>query len=1036
MLAHVGPDPDPTFGDVTYDEAGRVNAESIADSILDLQRTRTEAVDPDTESLELLGRLARDLMNDPTEEEILALWREAVDRVSGFATESDVAPQEPTETKLNDAELLGVETDAFNALLEKDATLLLGEMWGAKDRRNTQDEDWKAVTMPWANWIVGGDGNKNAAAWGFSRHPVGKDKAGASVVLGSSLGGARKTKAMDTMFALGLDIDAGFPLDAMLDKLEGLGLFCLVYTSHSHGKSGLTLKHDEVFRKLKIKPSELTKPQIQRFLREHDKNRYEESFIAKVEITNAKKQTKEGLVIELSTPALDKYRLIFPLSKPVKIIDLADTQAAALEVWEDKITGMAREVLDVHFDTSCTDPSRLFYTGRHAKDAEDWYCAVVRGDPLKFEDVPVMRKSAYLNTRKTANLNAFEKAGGAGAHDGERAPQAFTPSGASLNDWHYKAKERFQMADLVEDLCADHIRNAGGEAQGHVHIECPFEHEHSSEGGTATMVVNALDSQNGYWTWFCKHDACQGRHKLAFLEEALRQQWFDEEQLFGDSVYMLEGPDDPDEVIEDDGEKITPSLDPAAPLGRTAKQKLASLSARFKLVNYKGKVLVIRNVDRGGMLAGDDILEFWTKPALKDFYAHEAWAEGEGKDVKWINPVDRWWTTDAKRHSRVVFDPSERPREYDVNLYNKDLLTLVPAPGDSTPIRDFIRDVICGGDVPAYNWVTLYLAHMVQRPAERPGTALVLYGPGGVGKGTFGRIVRRLVEPYDLLATHPEHLLGRFAGPSLATSMCVVSEEAVFGKSAEAADQLKGMVTQCDMRVEAKQVQSVQMDVFFRIIIDSNHDAAVRIEGNNSERRYMVLNVGTSMQGDRDAFKSLYEHIEGPAMAAYAAWLRQWVPASAGLDWSDVRTAPVTAARKQMFVESLRVSDKSFLRMLEDGEFVWRDGAQTFRIVLGEGENRIPARALDEWVRSLAGRYDSDLRPAAAVWKRIFGVELDRPKAARLTGERQTLDEGATDAEYAWQPFGFNTPMYHLPGLGVILDMIRDRTGRVAEVEN
>lgn len=466
----------------------------------------------------------------------------------------------PAVEFLNDAEIFGVETDAFNALLEKDATLLLGEMWGAKDRRNTQDEDWKAVTMPWANWIVGGDGTKNAAAWGFSRHPVGKDKAGASVVLGSSLGGARKTKAMDTMYALGLDIDAGFPLDAMLEKLEGLGLFCLVYTSHSHGKAGLTLKHDEVFRKLKIKPSELTKPQIQRFLREHDKNRYEESFIAKVEITNAKKQTKEGLVIELSTPALDKYRLIFPLAKPVKIIDLADTQAAALEVWEDKITGMAREVLDVHFDTSCTDPSRLFYTGRHAKDATDWYCAVVRGDPLKFEDVPVMRKSAYLNTRKTANLNAFEMAGGGGVDD-DRPPQAFTPSGASLNDWHYRAKERFQMADLVEDLCADHIRNAGGEAQGHVHIECPFEHEHSSEGGTATMVVNALDSQNGYWTWFCKHDACQGRHKLAFLEEALRQQWFDEEQLFGDSVYMLEGPDeepDEEEVAEDVPEEEAP----------------------------------------------------------------------------------------------------------------------------------------------------------------------------------------------------------------------------------------------------------------------------------------------------------------------------------------------------------------------------------------------------------------------------------------------------------------------------------------------
>ncbi|MGA0540297.1 hypothetical protein [Neotabrizicola sp. VNH66] len=125
--------------------------------------------------------------------------------------------------------------------------------------------------------------------------------------------------------------------------------------------------------------------------------------------------------------------------------------------------------------------------------------------------------------------------------------------------------------------------------------------------------------------------------------------------------------------------------------------------------------------------------------------------------------------------------------------------------------------------------------------------------------------------------------------------------------------------------------------------------------------------------------------------------------------------------------------------MLEDGEFIWRDGGHNMRIVLGDGENRIPARALDDWIRSLAGRYDSDMRPAAAVWKRLFGAELDRPKGARVTGERQTLDEGAQDAEYAWQAFGFNTPMYHLPGLSIIRDMIRDRTGREmepAEVQN
>ncbi|RGP36932.1 DUF927 domain-containing protein [Pseudotabrizicola alkalilacus] len=545
--------------------------EAQADQILADQRANREAWECDDASYTLLCELARvkldaeasgedaealdaNAFDAAVEAEAKALWDAACERAGEVLDAEAPEPEtteEPQPEYFNDAVLLGVETPAFEAMLSQPATMLVGEMWGTRDHRNTKDEAWEPVTMPWSAWIKGGPRDKNTPAWGFSRHPVNKEKAGVCVVLGSSIGKARKAKAMQTMYAMGIDVDAGFPLDTMLDRLEDLGLFCLVYTSHSHGKSGLQLKHDDVIRKLKIKPSELNKAQVQRYLREFDKNRYEESFINKIEIAHLKKQVKEGVVIELTTPPLDKYRLIFPLAEPVKLLDLGGTQTEFLEAWENKITGLAIEKLGVHFDVSCTDPSRLFYTARHAKDAADWYCAVVRGDPLRFEDVPSVKKTTYANTRKA--LNPFEVAGGVG-HDDDRPPQCLTPSGASLNDWHYKAKERFNMADLLEDLCSDRIRVAGGEAQGHVHIECPFESEHSAEGGTATMAVNAIDSPNGYWTWFCKHDACQGRHKLVFLEEALRQNWFNEDQLFGDSVYMLKGRDE-DEEDDDEPEE-------------------------------------------------------------------------------------------------------------------------------------------------------------------------------------------------------------------------------------------------------------------------------------------------------------------------------------------------------------------------------------------------------------------------------------------------------------------------------------------------
>ncbi|WP_435660953.1 DUF927 domain-containing protein [Leisingera caerulea] len=528
---------------------------------------------------------------------------------------------------LNEAEILGTEPDGLAGFLARNASFLIGEMWGQRDRRNTQDTEWKTTTMPWGAWIGGQPGDKNSPAWGFSRHPVGKDKAGASIVLGSSVGGARKAKAMDTMFAMGLDIDSGAKLDDVLDTVEEQGLLCFVYTSYNNGKQGIELKRDEVLRKLQI-TSDPTNAQVRQFLREFDKNRYEETFIAECSIKEQKHQTTEGVKIVLDTPPLEKFRLIFPLAEPVKIIDLAETHQAALDLWEDKITGLARNVLGVHFDTSCTDPSRLFYTARHPKGSDDWYAAIVMGEPLTFDSIQPMKKAAYTSNRDD---NPFTQAGA--ETEGSRREYR-TPSGASLNEWHSAGgKDRFMIADLLETLCPDKIRVAGGEAQGHVHIECPFEHEHTSEGGTATMAINCLDSQNEYWTIFCHHDACQGRNKLEFLEEMLRQGWFEESDLWDVSQgFLLEvedSEDDPFEPVEAKEDRRaevlggliaeTEALDNESS-DRAIRNLLTQAYTNFDVIGETGKAALLEAIAGATRLGVSKLKPMW-KQTAKDHAA-------------------------------------------------------------------------------------------------------------------------------------------------------------------------------------------------------------------------------------------------------------------------------------------------------------------------------------------------------------------------------------------------------------------------------
>ena len=273
---------------------------------------------------------AQEIESDDAELEGPASAGEATPE-SEYSETADSGPVDDYFGDLNDAAIYGPDPEGFVDFLDQPATFLTGEMWGAKDRRNTQDGDWKAVTLPWGAWINGGEGEKNRAPWGLSRHPVGKNKEGPSIVLGSSIEGARKANAMDEMYALGLDIDSGAALDDVIEIIREKNLLALIYTSHSHGKSGLDVKRDEVMRKLGIS-TEPTLPHVQEYLRMHSKSRYEESFINQVRIVDGKRQTKEGVKIILTTPPLDKFRIVFPLSAPVKLIDLAPTQAAGVGI--------------------------------------------------------------------------------------------------------------------------------------------------------------------------------------------------------------------------------------------------------------------------------------------------------------------------------------------------------------------------------------------------------------------------------------------------------------------------------------------------------------------------------------------------------------------------------------------------------------------------------------------------------------------------------------------------------------------------------
>lgn len=503
---------------------------------------------PCAEASELVAQWSKDL-----EADCLQMWRAAVAR---YKKSKPQAVAGPAEGRMNDAEILGQDHPDMSEILAKPFTFMTGDLYGQRDRRNTQDGDWKAVTAPLINWMVGGEGKNGKGVWGLTRHPVGREKGGPSIVPSFNLDGARKDAAVETMYAIVLDIDSGESLDETIDKLIEQGLFALVYTTFSHGKTEVELKHDDIMRKLGLEDSP-TRPEIQEYLRLHHSGRYDRDFIAQIEVVDARRQTTNGMLTVIKTPAIDKFRVVLPLWEPVKLADLAPTLQKWKDVWADAVTGVAVNMLDVNFDSSSTDVNRLFYTPRHPKGDENWYSAVIQGRPLRFEEIKPYSKDKFLRQR-TAPGDPFlaDTDGSSGASD---VPLCMAPSGMVLNQWHREAKDRFMIADVLETYCGDKLADADNKP-GSVHIQCPFEHEHSSTGGSGTLAVNALDSDSEYWTVFCLHDSCKGRHKLEFLQEMLAQEWFPE-SILKDSSFLLPPAD---------GEELAKPGDVAASIKPTA----------------------------------------------------------------------------------------------------------------------------------------------------------------------------------------------------------------------------------------------------------------------------------------------------------------------------------------------------------------------------------------------------------------------------------------------------------------------------------
>lgn len=177
-----------------------------------------------------------------------------------------------------------------------------------------------------------------------------------------------------------------------------------------------------------------------------------------------------------------------------------------------------------------------------------------------------------------------------------------------------------------------------------------------------------------------------------------------------------------------------------------------------------------------------------------------------------------------------------------------------------------ITNGICGGDTATAEYVQLWIAHILQRPNEKPGVALVLAGPQGTGKSLFIRMIGSLVPRNAFMSTSAhDQVFGRFT-IQLMPLLVLGCEELVYGGNHRDDSALKDLITSSHLSYEAKGMTPFVAPNYTRFIIASNSFRPVSTQ--DGKRRYLFISPSEEHVGDRFYWNRLMSYLDDPATIA------------------------------------------------------------------------------------------------------------------------------------------------------------------------
>ncbi|TCR95958.1 DUF5906 domain-containing protein [Rhizobium sp. BK418] len=337
-------------------------------------------------------------------------------------------------------------------------------------------------------------------------------------------------------------------------------------------------------------------------------------------------------------------------------------------------------------------------------------------------------------------------------------------------------------------------------------------------------------------------------------------------------------------------------------LGRGAPPKIARMNKAHAVVRLGGRTMIL-NHSPGKQVS------FCTVGDLHNYYENDRVPKDSTTE-----PVSKQWMRSKHRRSYpngIVFAPN-RQVEGAFNLWQG--FSVEPDDTRSCSLfLDHLLRVVCNGNEEHFNYALNWLAHLVQRPEEKPGVAFVVKGLRGSGKDTLAAYTGEIIKAHYITVWQKDQFFGKFNAHQ-ASCLLLHIQEGFWAGDKRDEGSLKAIITSEDAMIEPKGMNAFPVRSMLRIFISSNENWVVPASGAD-ERRFFVLNVADHRIGDHGYFAALRAEMQSGGPAALLALLM-----SRDISDFQVRKVPDTQGLAEQKVEGLKNVERFWFETLESGK--------------------------------------------------------------------------------------------------------------------